>query len=367
MRITFPHLGDVHRFARLMFREMGIEVVAPDKNSAMTLEMGSSISPEEMCLPFKIMAGNLISAWEKGANTVVMPATMGPCRLGEYGELLRELLMEEGFDYRWILLDAKDAIGIKELLRRMGETVAEKNCNWPVVIKALINTYGLIADFETLEMEARALSGWDMERGYSGRLLEQGRRGLDEARNLKEARRRIKEIRARLLKTPIDRGKKPLRILLTGEIYSSIEPFANHKIESLLMSRGVSFERRIGIGWWIRNTIKPTFGKKPVEDCDNPHMPWHIGGYAHETLKEIKRYGQGGFDGIIQLLPVGCMPEIVAKSVLDDAARDGEVKVLTMIFDEMGGEAGYITRVEAFLDLLERDRLRNGIGKESMG
>lgn len=356
MKITFPHLGDIHRFGRLLFQEMGIDVIAPDYNCDETLARGSAISPEEVCLPFKLMAGNLMSAWDKGADTVIMPATMGPCRLGEYAELLKELLKKEGYDYQWILLDAKAAIGTWEFVKRMGKTVADRTCNAPSVLKALINTYRLIVEFEGLEEVARARCGWDAERGYSGRLLEKSRQELATATNLKEAKGKIRSIRSTLLDAPVDKNRQPLRILLTGEIYSSIEPFANHKIESLLMSRGVSFKRRISVGWWIRDTFRPTIGGSFKGDNDNPYMPWPIGGYAHETIREISIYEKGGFDGIIQIMPVGCMPEIVAKSVFDDLCRREGLKVLTMVFDEMGGEAGYITRIEAFIDLLERQR-----------
>ncbi|MDD2373029.1 MAG: hypothetical protein PHF03_05570, partial [Syntrophomonadaceae bacterium] len=88
------------------------------------------------------------------------------------------------------------------------------------------------------------------------------------------------------------------------------------------------------------------------------YMPHCIGGYAKETVREAIRYQKGGYDGIIHLLPVGCMPEIVAKSVFDGLGRDEGLPVLTILFDEMWGEAGYITRIEAFVDLLIRRRGR---------
>ena len=50
------------------------------------------------------------------------------------------------------------------------------------------------------------------------------------------------------------------------------------------------------------------------------------------------------------------MPEIVAESILPAVERDFDIPVLTLIIDEMTGEAGYFTRVEAFIDLLYRRR-----------
>ncbi|MBE3075948.1 MAG: CoA protein activase, partial [Actinobacteria bacterium] len=65
-----------------------------------------------------------------------------------------------------------------------------------------------------------------------------------------------------------------------------------------------------------------------------------------------------GFDGIIQLLPFGCMPENIATSILPKVQRDHDIPVLTLAFDEQSGRAGVMTRVEAFLDLLTARRSR---------
>jgi predicted nucleotide-binding protein (sugar kinase/HSP70/actin superfamily) len=52
------------------------------------------------------------------------------------------------------------------------------------------------------------------------------------------------------------------------------------------------------------------------------------------------------------------MPEIVAESLLPHIERELGIPVLTLIIDEMTGEAGYMTRVEAFIDMLEKRRER---------
>ena len=61
-----------------------------------------------------------------------------------------------------------------------------------------------------------------------------------------------------------------------------------------------------------------------------------------------------GFDGVIQIFPAGCMPEIVGRAVLNRVAEEENVRIMTLIYDEMSGEAGYLTRLEAFTDMLER-------------
>jgi len=50
------------------------------------------------------------------------------------------------------------------------------------------------------------------------------------------------------------------------------------------------------------------------------------------------------------------MPEIVAESILPTIQKDYDIPILTLVVDEMTGEAGYLTRLEAFVDLLKKRR-----------
>ena len=61
-----------------------------------------------------------------------------------------------------------------------------------------------------------------------------------------------------------------------------------------------------------------------------------------------------GLDGVIQILPFGCMPEIVAESIIPTISKDLDIPAMTLTVDELTGEAGYQTRLEAFVDLLSR-------------
>ncbi|GAB1476030.1 2-hydroxyglutaryl-CoA dehydratase [Bacillota bacterium] len=371
MKLAFPRIGDSHMYGRLLFMELGVEMVVPNPNSRAGLERGAAVSPEEICLPFKMMAENLISAWEMGADTAIMPSTMGPCRLGEYGELLDVVLQGHGCDYRWILLDSPSAIGLKELSSRLKSVAEGSDCTMLRKAGILAGIYKLIKGFEKLETEARIISAYEKEQGAAKGILQKCRRDLESAGSIAGAMKIVAGHRRRLRGLPLDKAANPLKLLLTGEIYTLIDAFANHHIEENLMDSGVAFEKHISIGWWLRNTIVNPFGGIAAELGKNPYMPHRIGGYAKETIGHALEYKKQGYDGIIQVFPVGCMPEIVAKSVLEGFRKEHGLPVLSIIYDEMGGEAGYRTRIEAFIDMLrikkeKKDVLfgdRRGIGK----
>lgn len=81
-----------------------------------------------------------------------------------------------------------------------------------------------------------------------------------------------------------------------------------------------------------------------------------IGGHGVNSIGETVLYAQHGFDGVVQLAPFACIPEIVAKGILPSVSRDYGIPVLTLFIDEQTGKAGVQTRLEAFVDLLERRR-----------
>ena len=105
MKVTFPHIGKAYIPVRLLLESMGTQTAVPEINSAKTLEQGSRISPDEICLPFKLMAGNLTDGYKKGADTAVMVATGGPCRLGQYCQLLSDAMDGQKCSMNWIVLD----------------------------------------------------------------------------------------------------------------------------------------------------------------------------------------------------------------------------------------------------------------------
>ena len=362
MKLTFPHFGNTHLVLDLYLADLGIQVVTPSRNSAQTLVEGSLYAPEEMCLPFKLMIGNLMEAYRKGADTVVMPASQGPCRLGEYAELLRVILEKEGIQYRWILLDAPGSIGWEEFQRRIQEMLGAGGAGSRTILTKGVQMVRLNQRLERLERRIRSLGGHVMEPRKLPALLRQCREGLEQASGLAEGLAVVRSAEGKLRELPLAPDRKPIRILLTGELFSMIEPFASHYLEEHLLSQGISLEKQVTLGWWLRqNGGHPWMRFRAFLDPrrKSPYLNHAIGGFARETVEESWLSRNRDIDGILQVFPSGCMPEIVAKSVLGKMAKDQNLALMTLIFDEMSGEAGYQTRVEAFADLLERRRYTN--------
>ncbi len=48
------------------------------------------------------------------------------------------------------------------------------------------------------------------------------------------------------------------------------------------------------------------------------------------------------------------MPEIMSQNIIPLMRKEGSLPVLALVLDEQTGRAGYITRLEAFVDLMRR-------------
>jgi predicted nucleotide-binding protein (sugar kinase/HSP70/actin superfamily) len=83
-----------------------------------------------------------------------------------------------------------------------------------------------------------------------------------------------------------------------------------------------------------------------------------IGGDALECVSDVMYAKEKGKDGIIHISPFTCMPEIMSQNIFPKMREDVDIPILTLIMDEQTGKAGYLTRLEAFVDLMRRKKMR---------
>jgi predicted nucleotide-binding protein (sugar kinase/HSP70/actin superfamily) len=349
-------MGNIYLAAKALFDGLGIEYVIPPQNSKLSLEIGSLHSPEEICLPFKIMIGNYIQAIEQGADTVMLTGSCGPCRFGEYCEMQMKVLKRLGYDLNFIVIDAPTDIGIKELFNRISKISLSSNKSKYQQLKALIDGIKVINLIDEIEAIAHNLAGYESTKGECKRILNSCRRDAINCDSPKKMINLLLDYKNKINNISIDSNKNPVRIAIIGEIYTVIEPFGNLNIEDKFMDYGVSTKRRLTPSWWVKDTaMLPTkLNSLDIKRGAKDYLSLNIGGHARECIGEAVLAAEEGFDGAIQIFPMGCMPEIVSKSILPKIARDKDFPIMSLVVDEMTGEAGYVTRIEAFVDLLER-------------
>lgn len=358
MKLTFPHLGNVYIAMKALLDDLEIEYIIPPFTNSQTLEIGSKYSPEEMCLPFKLMVGNYIESIKKGADTIILPGSCGPCRFGEYCELQINLLKKIGCNVDFVVLDVPRDIGLKEMKSRIRKITSHSRKTKTQKIKALVKAYNILKLMDYIEEQSRFLSGYECKKGEFKKLLYSCKKDTYSCNTPKEMLGVLRSYENRLKEIEIDKNKKPIKIAIIGEIYTIIEPFTNLYIEDKLMDYGVSSKKRLTPTWWVKDMLLSPLKLNSIKirKAAKEYLSLGIGGHALECVGEAVLAQQEAFDGAIQIFPLGCMPEIVSKAILPSISRDKNFPILTLVVDEMCGEMGVVTRIEAFLDLLERRR-----------
>lgn len=365
MKITFPHMGNTYITAKAMLDDLGVDYIIPPKNSKKTLELGTKYSPELACLPLKINIGNYLQAYEKGADTIIITGGCGPCRFGYYCEMHREILKDLGCDMDVITLEWPDK-GLPEFIRRVRKLAGGLN---PVKLMRVVKNVTQVAiQVDELERLTFKMRPREMEKGRTDSIYKSFQEKVMKVTGSKEIKRLIKETQSQLLNIAVDESIRPLKVGIVGEIYTTIDFHTNFEIERMLGNMGLEVHRAVTVsGWIVEHMIKKALNlprDMRYAEAAKPYLGKMIGGHALETIGNTVLYARQGFDGVIQIYPLTCMPEIVAESILPAIERDYGIPVLTLILDEMTGEAGYKTRVEAFVDLLKRRKERSPVGED---
>jgi hypothetical protein len=142
------------------------------------------------------------------------------------------------------------------------------------------------------------------------------------------------------------------------------ETFFNMQMERELGRLGVHVERCFwfgdSLGDWLQEKVLLRGPNVRRFRAAEPYLSRNIGGFARRTVGSAALLSRSGVDGLIHLAPFNCTPEVVAHNALLALQRECRVPTLSLSFDEHTGRTGLLTRLEAFVDLLERRRQRHG-------
>ena len=359
IKVAFPHMGNVYIAWAAALKKLGIEAVIPPKTSKKTLEMASKYSPESICLPYKTVLGNFLQAIENGADYVAMISSPGICRLGEYGQSIKNVLKDLGHEDKYIELQLYD--GFKGMYNFFIENLGAKN---PVLIAKAINiAVRKVFVLDKLEnlfsyYRAREVVVGTAEKHYNRALAL-----IIDAENTKQLKQAQREATEEIKKTEIDKNRDVLTVDITGEIFLVQDPFSNQNIEKELGRMGVQTRRSLTVSGFVKDAIIPKAFKKGETHLERayrmarPYLMRDIGGDALESVSDVAYANEKGTDGIIHVSPFTCMPEIMSQNIFPTMRENCEIPILTLILDEQTGRAGYITRLEAFADLMRRRKL----------
>ena len=356
LKVAFPHMGNIYIAWSAALKKVGVEPFIPPYTSKKTLSLGTKHSPEAICLPYKLILGNFIEAIEGGADYVAMISSPGICRLGEYGSCIKNALTDLGYNTKYIELTLYD--GIQGMYRFLKEITGK---NDPVLfMRAIIIAIRKVFIMDDLDARLSYLRAREVTSGEADKHFHKAVHYIMQANSNRALDKAKKLAFEELNKTQIDPNREVLHVDLTGEIYIVCDDFSNQNIVKELGKMGVEVRRSLTVGSFLKDAIIPKIFRKGETHLQRanrmakPYLQRDIGGDSLECVSDVVYADLRGIDGIIHVSPFTCMPEIMSQNIFPAMRENCDIPILPLIMDEQTGKAGYITCLEAFVDLMRR-------------
>ena len=309
------------------FTDLGIKIVLSDVTTKETMTRGSALVVTETCLPIKVYIGHVLNLIDKGVDKILVPSiqSIAPkiyncSKIRGLPDLVRNVVK-------------KDFTMIEATLDK-----SEKNHGLYDFLKEMAEPFG-ITDMERIKKASKA--GWRTYNNFH--IMSKSGMSYKKAMNY-----------ALQGKVFIENQTKefPISIALISHGYNIFDERTSMKIFDKLEKMDV----RVYSALQLSNEQMDDGIKALRED-----MYWanerEMTGAAGHYLKDIK------IDGLITVTAFGCGPDSLMIERITRRAKRFNKPLLNLTIDEQTGEAGFITRLEAFVDMLYRKKRAKIINK----
>lgn len=351
MKVSFPYMGPVIAYKKLL-ENLGHEVIMPHRPTQKTFDTGVLYSPEFICYPFKVMMGTYFDVCQRGAEVIISSGGSGPCRAGMYCEVHEKILKDQGYDVPIIVFDSifkNPKKFFSQLKMVTGKTSFFKIVKWVIIASKMVN------QLDFLQSETNKLRAYEINKGDFEHCTNEIEKLYDKVSDFKSLKETFKKAKELLYGVKIDKSRPRIRIGVVGEIYVAMESATNMNVEKRLNALGAEVYNIQNISGWIKHNIIPKrFNHSESWKAWNKALKYKTcacGGHDMENTGYIMEFAEMGFDGVVHLMPFGCLPELITRSILPQLSEEYNIPVLTMSIDEQNGEANTQTRLEAFVDL----------------
>lgn len=308
---------------RTFFEQVGAQVVVSPRTSKAILAQGSAHLVSETCLPTKVFCGHVASLAGK-ADFVFVPAIRSLERnvyncskfLG-LPDLVQGTIPERP---EVLTIDIDVNLGRGSVLHQLTRLGSRFTRN-PFRIKRAVDA-AMEADRGYRDLMATGLTPFEaLERIYGE---EKAEVDIPSGRYKYDLRR-------------------PLTIAVVGHPYNIYDGYITHNLLLRLRSWGVT----------VRTAEMATSEQLDAGTARLVGRPYWT--YEDEVVGAAGHYLNGDADGVISVVSFACGPDSVMLTTIQRHAKEpGTKPLLSITIDEHTGEAGLVTRLEAFVDMLAR-------------
>ena len=330
MQIGIPRAMSYYNFFPFwfgFFEDLGIKVVLSDKTTKETMSKGSALVVTETCLPVKVYVGHVLNLLEKGIDKIFVPSL-------------------QSIDHK--IYNCSKIRGLPDLIKNVVKkdfTIidatldkSEKNQGLYQFLKESVKAFG-ITDEKRIREASKA--GWRVFNNFKIMMTS----GIPFEKALKFA----KEGKVVIVNS---QKEYPINVALIAHGYNLYDERVNMKIFDKL--------EKLDVKAFTANMASEEQLMEGVSALDSK-LYWanelEMTGAAGHYLQDNK------IDGIITLNAFGCGPDSIMIERIQRYAKKFNKPCLHLSLDEHTGEAGFVTRIEAFTDMLFRKKRAKIINK----
>lgn len=361
MKAAFPPMGHIYVNLGALVRNLGADLCMPQRPSRATLSTGVQHAPEQYCLPFKVNLGDLMAGLDSGAELLVSVQGAWSCRFGYYGRLQHAILRDLGYEFESLILD-----GSRESIRETIRVIKRLNGVRTDAAAARIFAHAFRVAFKKGELlqkcqsSARRLRPGAVQARAVDQVFDHMVERIDATDDLRSLRALEGETERVFAEVPVVARADPIRVMIVGEVYIVLESLVNTDAERTLGGLGALVDVFVDEHRWFvhpfRLGVRGRYHERHAHKLATPYLKYNLGGEDKNTLGYTIIAALRGFDGVVHFKPFTCMPEGVAKHILYSVSDDYAIPFVSFTVDEQTGEAGMLTRMEAFVDMLEQRR-----------
>ena len=311
-------------FYHAFFKALGVEVVLSDKTTAQIIKDGNKYLVSDTCLPIKVFVGHVVNLLDKGVTNIFIPSIqsvgykINNCsKIRGLPEIVRNVI-NRPINMIEPTLDKTEKIGFKDF---WFETAKSIGCSDKKEIKNAID------------------AGWEAYDNFR----EMTQSGVQYSLALENSINGVCEKRKVQL-------VKPISVVIMGHGYNLFDERISLNLIKKLEKMNIKIYTSLDVS------------------AENSLNALNRLGETQYWANELDLTGTAAYymlnkkvDGIIALSSFGCGPDSLMIDEIDYHAKNMGMPMLQLNIDEHTGEAGFVTRIEAFVDMLVRRKRKDYI------
>lgn len=310
------------------FNKLGIEVVVSDKTTNKIINDGAQYVVSDTCLPIKVYVGHVINLLDKGCDVIFVPSLQSTAykvnnctKVRGLPEIIRNVI-NRPFTMIEPTLDKTNDISFKDFC---------------------FETANQVGVYDEKLIQLAIENGWKVYNDFS----QMAASGMSFEESLKNA------IKGELIVKNVE-IVRPLSVVIMAHGYNLFDERISVRLINKLEKMGVKVYT--GLNVLRKDAVDAIKNLGEIQYWANE---LELTGTAAHYMLNNK------VDGIIALSAFGCGPDSLMVDEIQYHAQERKLPMVNLTIDEHTGEAGFVTRLEAFVDMLIR-RKRKILPKQNI-